>query len=263
MELKINDYNLPEVVSFNFEELKAEVSAKMALYETMVYSEDQVKVAKADRADLNRLKKALNDEIIKREKEYLKPFNEFKAQINEIISLIDKPIAAIDSQVKGYEDQKKADKKAEIENMWSSLTIQLPIPLTLGQIFNERWLNASVSQKQIWDEIDERIKQIETDLLTLQNLPDFSFEAIEAYKTSLDINQAIQEGKRLSEIQKKKAEQENHIIPPEEREQHKADRLAQAEAQKNWVSFKAYIDVNDALALRKFFESRNIEFEAI
>lgn len=258
MELKINDYNLPEVVSFNFEELKAEVSAKMALYETMVYSEDQVKVAKADRADLNRLKKALNDERIKREKEYLKPFNEFKAQINEIISLIDKPIAAIDSQVKGYEDQKKADKLEEIHHIWNDRNIFEWLDFKL--VFNEKWLNATVKTPVIENVIVSKIAQISEDLVTLQNLPDFSFEAIEVYKTSLDINQAIQEGRRLAEIQKKKAEQE--AIPQATAEPQPA-QIEVPETPKNWVSFKAYIDVNDALALRKFFESRQIEFEAI
>ena len=45
--------------------------------------------------------------------------------------------------------------------------------------------------------------------------------------------------------------------------QNMAQAIETPETSKNWVSFKAYIDVNDALALRKFFESRNIEFEAI
>ncbi|WNV59438.1 DUF1351 domain-containing protein [Oscillospiraceae bacterium NTUH-002-81] len=73
MELRVEEYQLPQKISFNFEELKAELQEKTQHYETMVYTDDQIKEAKADRANLNRLKKALNDERIRREKEYLAP----------------------------------------------------------------------------------------------------------------------------------------------------------------------------------------------
>lgn len=117
MELRVNDVAIPEKISFNYEELKAELTEKVAFYETLVYTDDQVKDAKADRATLNKLKKTLNDERIRREKEYMQPFNEFKAHVNEIIGIIDKPIAVIDKRVKEFEDQKKANKQKDIEEL--------------------------------------------------------------------------------------------------------------------------------------------------
>ena len=107
MELRVNEVTIPEKISFNYEELKAELTEKVAFYETLVYTDDQVKDAKADRATLNKLKKTLNDERIRREKEYMQPFNEFKAQVNEIIGIIDKPIAVIDKQVKELKIRRK------------------------------------------------------------------------------------------------------------------------------------------------------------
>ena len=64
MELKVNEYQLPEQILFNYEELKAELTEKVQHYETLVYTDDQIKEAKADRATLNKLKKALSDERI-------------------------------------------------------------------------------------------------------------------------------------------------------------------------------------------------------
>ena len=86
MELKVNAVAIPEEFTFNYDELKTELLQKASVYETMVYTEDQIREAKADRANLNRLKKALNDERIRREKEYMEPFNKFKMQIAEIIT---------------------------------------------------------------------------------------------------------------------------------------------------------------------------------
>ena len=109
MELIINEVAIPEQITFNYEELKAELTDKVKTYETLVYSDEQIKEAKADKAALNKLKKALNDERIRREKEYMQPFNSFKAQINEIIGIIDRPLAVIDAQVKSYEEKQKQE----------------------------------------------------------------------------------------------------------------------------------------------------------
>ena len=257
MELKLKEITFPEVIEFNYEELKQEITERVASYKNLVYTDDQIKDAKKDVAALRKFTKALSDERIRVKKDILKPFEDFETKVKELTAIVDESIDNIDGQIKAVEAEKKAEKKAEIENIWNSITLQLPIPLTLEQIFNEKWLNASVSEKQIWAEIDARIKQIEADIFALQNLPEYSFEAIEVYKTSLNLVQAMQEGKRLAEIQKKKAEQEAIPQAPEE------PQLEVPETPKNWVSFSAYINVEDAVALRAFFKSRNIEYKAI
>lgn len=53
MELKMNEYQLPQNISFNFEELKVELTEKVRLYETIVYTDDQIQEAKKDKANLN------------------------------------------------------------------------------------------------------------------------------------------------------------------------------------------------------------------
>lgn len=293
MELKIEQVAIPEKIAFNYEELKQELSDKVKMYETLVYTDEQIKSAKADRADLNRLKKALNDERIRREKEYMQPFNVFKTQINEIIGIIDKPVALIDRQIKGYEEQQKQEKKKKIEEFFSAY----PHPewLKLSQIWEERWLNASVSLKRVQEEIDGHVDNIEQDLATLSDLPEFSFEAIETYKTTLDLNKSIAEGHRLSEIQKRKAEQERikaeqeraraeqeeqlpfvvdrskgnvkypAIVADESQMQYQAkEEVVQVpEEMPTYVCFKALLTVAQALELKEFFENRNIEFSRI
>lgn len=297
MELKIEQVAIPEKIAFNYEELKQELSDKVKMYETLVYTNDQIKSAKADRADLNRLKKALNDERIRREKEYMQPFNAFKAQINEIIGIIDKPVALIDKQIKEYEEQQRQEKKKKIEEFFFAYSH--PEWLKLSQIWEERWLNASVPLKRVQEEIDGHVDNIEQDIATLSDLPEFAFEAIETYKTTLDLNRSIAEGHRLSEIQKRKAEQERIKAEQEKaraeqdricREQEEQKRLNQMAAQAvadmlpdncalvgndgkvveptpkempTYVCFKALLTVAQALELKEFFESRNIEFRRI
>ena len=71
MELKVNAVSIPEAITFNYKELKAELIQKASSYESMVYTPEQIQEAKADRAKLNGLKKAMNEERLKREREHM------------------------------------------------------------------------------------------------------------------------------------------------------------------------------------------------
>ena len=290
MELRVNEVIMPEKISFNYEELKAELTEKVAFYETLVYTDDQVKGAKADRATLNKLKKTLNDERIRREKEYMQPFNEFKAQVNEIIGIIDKPIAVIDKQVKEFEDQKKANKQKDIEELFASIGFQSFV--TLDKIWDPKWLNASVSMKSIEEQMKAKMYEIGNGVFTLSRLPEFGFEATEVFRQTLDINKAISEAKRMSEIAKAKAdaeakkkaaeesrkaeeerkakeikEEQRVIVPTEPHEQAVTPpepvQSADSIQERMVVRFEVLLTTEDAYALKEFFKSRSIEFKAI
>lgn len=231
MEIEIKEYKLPTEIKFNFEELKQEVIAKCSLYESMVYTEDQIKDAKADKASLNKLKKALNDERLRLEREYMKPFESFKAQVKELCTLIDKPVALIDKQITVAEDKRKADKRVEIGSYF--VTLERPEWLKLERIFNEKWLNTTYKMQDITAELDMAVTMINNNVATLNALPEFGFEALEEYKRTLDFNKALLEGQRLADIQKRKEAQkiaeENAQKAQEEASKAKADELAKSE----------------------------------
>lgn len=285
MEFKINEVQLPEKISFNYEELKQELQEKATLYASIVYGDDEIKQAKEDKAKLNKLKKALNDERIRQEKEYMKPFNEFKAQVNEIISIIDKPVAIIDEQIKLFDDRQKEEKLDKIKEYWECT--EHPEWLQCKQIFDQRWLNTTFSLKKVQEAIDERLAQIAADVKTLESLPEFSFEAVEVYKQSLDLNRAIAEGQRLADIQKRKAEaeaarqaeeaekarlqeeagtQEVNVAVNAELPDGKEIPIGNVKVEtpvKYWVKFEALLSVEEAVELRAFFNQKGIDFRTI
>lgn len=290
MELRVNEVAIPEKIDFNYEELKAELTSKVSFYETLVYTDDQIKDAKADKANLNKLKKALNDERIRREKEYMQPFNVFKAQINEIIGIIDKPIAVIDEQVKAYDEKRKAEKQKAIEELFATIGFQNFV--TLEKIWDPKWLNASVSMKSIEDQMKSKMYEIGNGVLTLSQLPEFGFEATEVFKETLDINKAISEAKRMSEIAKAKAEAEARrkaaeearkaaeearrkaeeerkaqaMTPPEDAQQAPTEEPQPAPVQsepKFLVKFEAIVTEKQAVELAAWFAERHIQFKQI
>lgn len=292
MELQVKPIEIPERISFNYEELKQELVATLQRYEGLVYTADQMKLAKADKATLNKLKKALNDERIRREREYMKPFTEFKAQIADLIAAIDKPVALIDRQVKDYEEQKKCEKRQAIEELFDKRKGDFPKWMNLDQIFHPQWLNASYSMKSVEADLDAMCERILADLTVLSEMPSFAFEATEVYKQTLNLQTAVNEGKRLAEIQQRKEELNRQRAEAALAAAQAEKRAAEEEAQRaveidrqvddlqneyhddmveqpteipagQWIAFKAFLTVAQAVELKKFFERNGIEFKAI
>ena len=274
MELKVNEIQIPERITFNFEELKQELTEKLESYQGLVYTDAQIPEAKADLANLRKLKKALNDERIRREREYMKPFNEFKAQVNEVISIIDLPIQLIDRQVSDYVEMKKQQKLEEIEKALTDSGLTPNIHFDL--VFDPKWLNASVSMKVVQAEISILKKQYEQDQEILEALTDFKFEAKLKYQQTFDLRAALQEVDRLKKIEEMKKEQERKQAEEAQKkpvqEEYPAievddpavnESLADEPEVGQWVRFECYLTITNAKALKRFFELNNIEFHSI
>lgn len=197
MELRIMNPQenwLTEQILWNNEELKAAIAEKVKDYKTIAYTEDSLADMKKDCAGLNKLKNAFEDERKRVKKICMEPYEKFEQQVREITVLIDEPIKLIDSQVKEIDERRKVAKKEEIKVLFASIGFQTFV--SLDMIWDEKWLNATVTLSKIEEQMKSRMYQIGSDVLTINNLPEFSFEAMEVYKSTLDVNRAIQEGRR-------------------------------------------------------------------
>lgn len=267
MELRVTPYTVPQAPTFNHEELKAAVLAKAAEYEAIVYTDDQVKAAKADRASLNRVKKALNDERIRLEREYMQPFSVFKAQVAEIISIIDRPVQAIDKQVKAYEDRQRAEKREAICTYWEGTGA----PSWLFRI-KPSWLNASYTMNTIQAEIDAAIEQCNKDLEIIRALPAYTFEAEEHYKDTLSLAEAVRKANNLQEMALRKAaheaEQAKRLQLSGEMKEITIAPKAEpedltTEPKREWIAFQALLTPDEAKALGDYMKTHGIQYKAV
>lgn len=273
MELQIKAYQA-QPIEWNYEALKTELLTKLEDYKHLQYTAEQITMAKADRANLNNLKKALSDERIRRKKEFLEPFETFERQVKELCDLIDEPVQLIDKQIKEVEEKEKAEKKEACRMIFEG-TEGLPDWLKYEQIENVKWYNKTTSIKAVSAEIDETIKKINANIELISALPEFSFEAMEEYKITLDASRALSEGKRLADIQKRKAEAERQAQIAEERTEtpeipfadtepiENTPATAKAEEKALWLSFRAYLTASQAAELKSFCTFTGIIIEPI
>lgn len=216
---------LPSVIDYNHEELKTWLSESLEYYNSLIVTEDSIKDAKADKAKLNALKKAIDDERKKVKKSCLAPYEAFEKKVKELLALIDAPVLAIDTQVKAFEEIKKNEKKAEIEEYFNFNVGHLKDLLKLEMIWDNRWLNVTFAMKDIEESISNSIKKVFTDLNVIKTMKlECEQRVIDVYLQTLDLSKALEEKARYEEQQKKIAEYEAkkaaEALLPQSAEEH-------------------------------------------
>lgn len=91
------------------------LTAVLARYEGMVYTEDRLADAKADKKELSRLRRDIDDRRKEIKKAYLAPYQDFEAQVKELLAMVDAPLDEIKTFVSEMEEREKAAKRREIE----------------------------------------------------------------------------------------------------------------------------------------------------
>lgn len=275
MQLEVKPYTMPAALEFNYDEIKQALTEKIHIYETMVYGEDQIKQAKADRADLNKLKDALNAERLRREREYMTPFLDFKSKIDELIGIIAKPVAIIDAQVKDFEKKKKDEKREQIKALFNESGF--PDYYPFDKVFNEAWLNTSCSMTRVKEDLKTLLMKNDKAVETINALPEYSFEALEIYKKTLDLSDAITKATEMGRIAKAKKEAEEAAAREAENARIEAEKVKAVEVtpetvkavetantdtekpRAKWVKFEVLVTLEQAVKLKSWLNNNGIE----
>lgn len=213
MELKIispTEQTAIVPVKFNFEELKAHLEERLALYKNRHYDMSKgTAEAKKDRAALNRLKKSINDAKIGVKKQIMAQYeSDFEPKIKELLSMLEECAGQIDGQIKEVENKAKADKLAELQEYYNAEAKELAKIVPFERIFQDKWLNATFSKDLAIGEIFNAIGKIRNDLKTLdESVADlYKVEVTDTYLATLDLGEALRRNNYLIEQAKKQAE---------------------------------------------------------
>lgn len=273
---------LPKTIDFNFEELKTQLASSLELYTGLVVTEDGIKSAKEDRAKLNKLREALETKRKEVKKECMAPYTDFEGKVKELVGLIDKPIAAIDAQLKTYEEQRRADKRAAVKEIYDDTIGTLYPLLPFDKLWRDEWYNTGVSMKKIRDAIITAETKAASDLEVLATVESEFAEAVKIkYLEHLDLNEALLERARLQERAKRLREYEEQRakaaanLPEEQRVEaatHGAEQSAnipepaagaeQAETVYR-LCFECMVTAAQAKELSDWLKARNISFRRV
>lgn len=265
---------LPKSIDFNFEDLKNQITERVAYYNALVVTEDAIKDAKSDRASLNSLKTAIEDRRKQIKKQYLEPYEVLEKQCKELVSLIDSPIKSIDSQLQVFEEKLTQEKWILIEECYKSEVKELEALVPLEKILPIKWRNKGESTENICNQIGDTLDRIRNELETIENLnSEYKSQMIDVYLRDYSLNKAIAEQKRLEEqkqaMAKLKAEQARVKTETPAPEIKKIEPVATPEPIRNEpqklykVTFSVVGEENDIKKLSEYMKLNNLKYEVV
>ena len=161
-DLQLISHEEPGLVSIeNFQELKEALAQILSRYEGMVYTEETLKTAKADKRDLTRLRREIDERRKEIKRAYLAPYQAFEAQVKELLGMIDAPLGEIKGFVTGVEEQEKREKWEQIERYFLQRSGELggfaAQVLASPGFLEKKWLNKTTSAR-VWQAgVEEKI----------------------------------------------------------------------------------------------------------
>ena len=213
LSLIIKEKTLGSLVT-NAKDIKAYVEEKLKEYSVDNYTGDAKQAAK-DKAEINAAIKTLNDRRIALEKEWNMPFAEFKNIISETCDMMKTASGKLDVIVKAKEEEEKAQKKAQIIELWNGKNFNL---VSLDRIFNAKWLNKTTKLAAVDAEIDTIIKNITGDLASLDAFGEDTAILKDLYLSTLNLQQTLNKGAELKANRERLAQLEAEKKAREEKE---------------------------------------------
>lgn len=221
-------------IKWNREELEAAVRAKVASYQNVVYTEDNLKQAKADRAELNKLTDAIEERRKRVKSIIMEPYTTFEAEVKEVLELIKEPVSLIDAQIKAFEDQQREEKKKSIRESYEEVIGDLAAVLPFEKVFESRYLNKTYKLGTAQADVKRKVEKVRTDLETIDSLDSkYKLNAKDVYIKTLDLSKALAENKRLSDLEEKlEAEKRRKAEQEAERKRREEEQRRQEEARR-------------------------------
>ena len=266
MELKVEEIKELAPVRFNYEDIKKWVTEKTAEYKSVIYTPETISLAKQDRATLNKVSDAINNEKKRIKNELLKPYVDFENKCKELMAIVDDASKTIDKQVKSFEEKEQNEKKVAIKAIFDDYIGDYKDLIMFDLIFNQRWLNKTYTMKKIEEEINHLVVKTSDDIkvlegqikdeVILKQVQAFYFSHIadsDCLSSSLKYGMnVIENNKKLEELKQQQ----------EARKEVKAASVQQATTKEELqvIDFRVWVTQEQKMKIRDFLIQNNIKY---
>lgn len=284
MELRIATQMDPGVlpeVQWNNEELKKEITDKAEEYKNIAYTAEQSAEMKKDRAKLNALVNAFEDQRKQVKKFYSEPYSKFEAQVKEVLAPAREAIALIDKGLTEIEKKYREDKKAKMLEFYSKHVGDLKSLVSFERTVKEEYYKRSFTDKKLEQAYIDLFGRFREDIKALDELPErFRDKALLKYAESFSLSDSLREGKRLEELEasmeeymKKKAvaakrvEEQGQavsavLVHTPKQQESELDTVKEQDTAESVMSldFRAWGTKAQLMGLRQYMINNNIKF---
>ena len=154
------DYQLPVITINNFNQLKTAVEAYANKYQGMAVTASTEKESKSSRAELRKLKQALDDKRKEIRKKYAEPYQRFAAQIKDLEMTLDSSINPIDAGLKELKEQQRQLRLKDVNALIAKMAPNYHVEPGEVEI-DPTWLNKTTTDKKVTKGIADVMGYIE------------------------------------------------------------------------------------------------------
>lgn len=206
MELKITTPMAPGIlpeVQWNNEELRKDVAGKAEEYKNTAYTAEQLPEMRKDRAKLNALVTAFEDQRKQVKKFYNTPYDKFEKEVKEVLAPVREAITLIDKGIAEVEKKYREDRKAKMQELYEKYVGDLKKLVPFARTVKEEYYKKAFTDKKLEQAYSDFFGRIWEDMKALDGLPErYRDKALLKYVESFSLSEAIREGKRLEELEK-------------------------------------------------------------
>ena len=266
LEVKIEGV---QKITDNMSEVKEYALETKKYYENLVFTDEQIKEAKDERANINKAVKRVADYRKDIVDKFNKPLEEFVRNAKETESILKEASNSIDVQVKKHEEEEKQKKKNECEELFNNLVGDLSELITFEKVSDNRWLNKTTKMTEVEQDIKNVIEKVNTGLQAIKELnSEFETELINTFLQDYDLSKAIMKNTQLKAQKEKLAKTE---VAKEETKQETIREMVSkpvetVEDERDIIksyTLKITANYTKMTALRKFMEINDIKFEKV
>ena len=230
-EFNFNDFNT------NIEVIKKQIQGYLDKIKDFKVSEENIALSKTMRADINKIKKQIEDKRKEIKNKFMLPYNNFEIKVKEIVNIIEETNNKIDLQIKELENQEKAKKKEMLIKMFEINNTDNDF-IIFEDVFEENMLNKTVKLETAIETIKEKIKTIlnNLELIQLKYKDNEFYDILVAeFKTTKNI-MAVEN--KLNILEQQKARQQK--IEEEKKKDEIIQKMPQVEVKQETKEEKQY-----------------------
>ncbi len=271
----MNPESLPEI-QWNAEALKNEIAQKAQEYKNIAYTAEQSAEMKKDRAKLNALVTAIEDQRKAVKRFYQVPYEKFEAQVKEVLAPVREAISLIDSGLAEIEEKYRQDKQEKMNGYYEAEAGDLKSLIPFERTVKGEYYKRTFTDKKLEQAYKDFFFRVREDLLALEELPEqYRDKAALKYVESFSLSDALREGKRLEEMERVMKERRARKEAEAQAAAKRADVVPPAQVtvteegpvvpqditeKKLQLDFRVRGTRQQLMALKKFMEDNGIEY---
>lgn len=257
-------------IDANFVETEKALREMMLPYKNLVMTD--MTTAKNARAEVNKVKKSIDDSRKTVKKLWSTPLLAFEERCKTLTGICDEASGAIDAQIKAEEQKEKDIRISTLRNFFNSSSHDVADYITFERIYNPKWETKSYGMERAEQEIAREIENTASNVETIKamNSP-FETALLLVLQETGDMGKVLQKKMACEAIEAKKVERmravndtaEKVVEEPTHTETptHVATNKTEEKIYTFTLEFKATKE--QAFMIDDFFKKNNIKYRKV